>query len=130
MTRERKYLDEFEMGLLEKYGIKILKKKYDIGDLLSMLPKKWQTEDVEFGKKITEDWGLNIEFNGYDWSCTTPIYVVSGACVKTINNKAYGDTVLECLLNAVLRCAKDQMGRRYLSKTYVIEDWKYDPKKD
>ena len=51
MTRERKYLDKFEMGLLEKYGIKILKKKYDIGDLLSMLPKKWQTEDVEFGKK-------------------------------------------------------------------------------
>ena len=38
MAKERKYLDEFEMGLLEKYGIKILKKKYDVLDLLDMLP--------------------------------------------------------------------------------------------
>ena len=42
MKTERKYLDDFEMSLLEKYGIKILKKRYDVSDLLDMLPKKWK----------------------------------------------------------------------------------------
>ena len=42
MARERKYLDEFEMNLLEKYGIKRLKKKYDVIDLLDILPKQWK----------------------------------------------------------------------------------------
>lgn len=125
MTPERKYLDDFEMNLIKKYGIKILKKKYDIADLLSMLPKTWQEEDFEFGHKTVQNYGLNIEFNGYDWTCTTPVWAYGGACVKTADNKAYGDTVLRCLLNAVLRLAKDSIGRDYLSKTYVVENFKY-----
>ena len=125
MTPERKYIDDFEMNLLKKYGIKILKKKYDIADLLSMLPKTWKEGDFEFGHKTVQEYGLNIEFNGYDWSCTTPVWVYGGACVKTADNRAYGETVLLCLLNAVLRLAKDAIGRNYLSKTYVVENFRY-----
>ena len=47
MKKERKYLDEFEMGLLEKSGIKRLKKKYDVNDLLDMLPKRWKEGNKE-----------------------------------------------------------------------------------
>jgi hypothetical protein len=130
MTPERKYLDEFEMGLLEKYGIRILKKKYDIADLLSMLPKQWQEEDYEFGHKTVQTYGLNIEWDGIYWTCTTPIWYTEGACTKTANNRSRGDSVLECFFGAVLRLAKDPMGRRYLSKTYVIEDWRYKAEKN
>lgn len=61
MKTERKYLEE--------YGIKRLKKKYDVNDLLDMLPKRWKegskknkdehwesiaNGNVPFGYKIVE----------------------------------------------------------------------------
>lgn len=129
MAKERKYLDEFEMSLLEKYGIKILKKKYDIGDLISMLPKKWNFEDYEFGHKTVQKHFFELHFDGYEWRCASPVWYYSGACIKTVNFESRGETVLQCLLDAVLRLAKDPIGRRYLSKTYVVEDWRYEPDK-
>jgi hypothetical protein len=60
MTSERKYLNEFEMNILEKYGIRRIKKKYDIGDLLSMLPKTWQIEDYEFGHKTKQNYSPKL----------------------------------------------------------------------
>ena len=47
MKTERKYLNEWEMSLLEKYGIKMLKKKYDVCDLLDILPKRWKEGNKE-----------------------------------------------------------------------------------
>lgn len=116
---ERKYLDEFEMGLLENYGIKILKKKYDVNDLIEILPKKWKEYDNWVGIEITYDWSMN------EWHCTTPWWFTGGACVISTWNYVKGDTLLVCLLNAVLTLAKRD--RRYLSKKYVVEDWKYVP---
>lgn len=66
MKKERKYLDEFEMGLLEKYGIKILKKKYDVLDLLDMLPKRWKEYDNWVTINFWWDDGMR------EWHCTTP----------------------------------------------------------
>lgn len=122
---ERKYLDEFEMGLLKRYGIKILKKKYDVTDLLDMLPKQWkdgskETRDERWAEiQIWWDRGMR------EWHCTTPWWFIEGACVKATWNDVKGDSLLLCLLNAVLTLAKRD--RRYLSKKYVVEDWKYVP---
>lgn len=120
---ERKYLDEFEMGLLKDYGIKILKKKYDVTDLLDMLPKQWK----EGSKKTRDECWVEIQIwwdHGMrEWHCTTPWWFIEGACVKATWNDVRGDSLLLCLLNAVLTLAKRD--RRYLSKKYVVEDWKY-----
>ena len=122
MKSERKYLDDFEMGLLKKYGIKILKKKYDAMDLLAMLPKRWK----EYGNWTTIDiwWDDGMR----EWNCTTPYWFYEGACVKASWNNVTGDTLLDCLLNAVLTLAKRDRG--FLSKTYAVENWKYKPEND
>ena len=122
MSKERKYLDEFEMRLLEKYGIKILKKKYDVLDLLAMLPKRWKEYDNWTTIDIWWDDGMR------EWNCTTPYWFYEGACVKASWNNVTGDTLLDCLLNAVLTLAKRDRG--FLSKTYAVENWKYKPEKD
>lgn len=119
MATERKYLDEFEMSLLEKYGIKILKKKYDVLDLLAMLPKRWKEYDNWVTINFWWDEGMR------EWHCTTPYWFFEGACVRATWNDVRGDTLLTCLLNAVLTLAKRDRG--FLSKTYVVEDWKYKP---
>lgn len=124
MKTERKYLDEFEMSLLEKYGIKILKKKYDVSDLLDMLPKKWKEGNK---RDRNESWnGIQIEYDygTSEWTCTTPHWFYGGACGVVTWNTVRGATLLECLLGAVLTLAK-KGDRRYLKKTYVVEDWKY-----
>lgn len=125
MAKERKYLDEFEMNLLEKYGIKRLKKKYDVNDLLDILPKRWKEGNKE---NHDENW-KTIQFWWDDgmreWHCTTPYWFFEGACVKATWNDVRGDTLVECLLAAVLTLAKRD--RRFLSKTYVVENWKYKP---
>jgi alpha-ketoglutarate-dependent taurine dioxygenase len=125
MAKERKYLDEFEMNLLEKYGIKRLKKKYDVNDLLDILPKRWKEGNKE---NHDENW-KTIQFWWDDgmreWHCTTPYWFFEGACVKATWNDVRGDTLVECLLAAVLTLAKRD--RRFLSKTYVVEDWRYKP---
>lgn len=122
MSKERKYLDEFEMRLLEKYGIKILKKKYDVLDLLAMLPKRWKEYDNWTTIDIWWDDGMR------EWNCTTPYWFYEGACVKASWNNVTGDTLLDCLLNAVLTLAKRDRG--FLSKTYAVENWKYKPEND
>ena len=125
MKKERKYLDEFEMGLLEKSGIKRLKKKYDVNDLLDMLPKRWKEGNKE---NHDENW-VTIQFWWDDgmreWHCTTPYWFFEGACVKATWNDVRGDTLVECLLAAVLTLAKRDRG--FLSKTYVVENWRYKP---
>jgi len=80
MAKERKYLDEFEMSLLEKYGIKILKKKYDVLDLLDMLPKRWKEYDNWTSIQIWYEYGMN------EWHCTTPYWFFEGACVRATWN--------------------------------------------
>ena len=126
MKKERKYLDEFEMGLLEKSGIKRLKKKYDVNDLLDMLPKRWKEGNKE---NHDENW-VTIQFWWDDgmreWHCTTPYWFFEGACVKATWNDVRGDTLVLCLLNAVLTLAR-RGHREYLKKTYVVEDWKFKP---
>ena len=124
MKTERKYLDEFEMSLLEKYGIKILKKKYDVSDLLDMLPKKWKEGNK---RDRNESWnGIRIEYDygTSEWTCTTPHWFYGGACGVVTWNIVRGDTLVECLLRAVLTLAS-KGDRQYLKKTYVVEDWKY-----
>ena len=125
MKKERKYLDEFEMGLLEKSGIKRLKKKYDVNDLLDMLPKRWKEGNKE---NHDENW-ITIQFWWDDgmreWHCTTPYWFFEGACVKATWNDVRGDTLVLCLFNAVLTLARRGY-REYLKKTYV-EDWKFKP---
>ena len=127
MAKERKYLDEFEMSLLEKYGIKRLKKKYDVNDLLDILPKRWKEGNKE---NHDENW-ITIQFWWDDgmreWHCTTPYWFFEGACVKATWNDVRGDTLVECLLEAVLTLAKRGFYRDYLRKTYVVENWKYKP---
>ena len=124
MKTERKYLDEFEMSLLEKYGIKILKKKYDVSDLLDMLPKKWKEGNK---RDRNESWnGIRIEYDygTSEWTCTTPHWFYGGACGVVTWNTVSGETLVECLLGAVLTLAS-KGERQYLKKTYVVEDWKY-----
>lgn len=94
MKAERKYLDKFEMSLLEKYGIKILKKKYDVSDLLDMLPKRWKEGNK---RDRNESWnGIRIEYDysASEWTCTTPYWFYGGACgvVKwnTVRGGHYG----------------------------------------
>ena len=126
MKKERKYLDEFEMSLLEKYGIKRLKKKYDVNDLLDMLPKQWKEGNK---KNHDESWcsiQISWDYGMREWHCTTPYWFWGGACVKATWNDVRGDTLVECLLNAVLTLARRGY-REYLKKTYVVEDWKFKP---
>ena len=116
--KERKYLDEFEMSLLKKYGIKTLKFKYDISDLLDMLPKKWKDKNGNtVGFNIWYDCGMNM------WYTHVPSEI--SELNRTHNYHQRGDTMIECLLIAVLELAKDPYGRTLLSKTYVVEPWKY-----
>lgn len=122
---ERKYLDEFEMGLLKKYGIKILKKKYDVTDLLDMLPKQWKEGNKETMDECWVEIQIWWDHGMREWHCTTPWWFIEGACVKATWNDVRGDSLLLCLLNAVLTLAKRD--RRSLSKKYVVEDWKYVP---
>ena len=122
---ERKYLDEFEMGLLKTYGIKILKKKYDVTDLLDMLPKQWKDGSKETRDEHWTEIQIWWDHGMREWHCTTPWWFIEGACVKATWNDVRGDSLLLCLLNAVLTLAKRD--RRYLSKKYVVEDWKYVP---
>ena len=118
MKTERKYLNNFEMSILEKYGIKKLKKRYDVSDLLDMLPKRWKE-----GNKETNDeaWSsIQIWFNpsSMEWNCTTPYWFFEGACVKSTWNNVTGDTLLECLLNAVLTLIKRGF-KEYIKKIYI-----------
>ena len=62
-----------------------------------------------------------------EWHCTTPYWFWEGACVKATWNDVRGDTLVECLLAAVLTLAKRGFYRDYLSKTYVVENWRYKP---
>lgn len=126
MKKERKYLDEFEMTILEKAGIKRLKKKYDANDLLDMLPKQWKEGNK---KDKTEHWvSINIwwDYGMKEWHCTTPYWFMEGACVKATWNDVRGEIFIDCLLNAVLTLARRGY-REFLKKTYVVEDWKFKP---
>ena len=124
---ERKYLNEFEMGLLEEYGIKRLKKKYDVNDLLEMLPKRWKEGDRERHEEHWERIEFWWDYYMREWHCTTPYWFWEGACVKATWNDVRGNTLVECLREAVLTLAKRGY-REYLSKKYVVEDWKYKSK--
>lgn len=123
MKKERKYLDEFEMSLLEKYGIKRLKKKYDAIDLLDMLPKQWK----EGNEANNEVWfSLEFRWDHYlkRWYCITPTWKWEH-CPEI---EVWGDTLVECLLYAVLRMAR-RGDRDMLKKTYLVENWKCVPEK-
>jgi len=58
-----------------------------------------------------------VSSDGSEW-------IFGGACGVVTWNTVRGATLLECLLGAVLTLAK-KGDRRYLKKTYVVEDWKY-----
>lgn len=125
MKKERKYLDEFEMGLLEKAGIKRLKKKYDANDLLAMLPKEWK-EGTKEAKN--ENWcSIEIRWNHFwkRWYCTSPTWKWENCP----DNEVSGETLVECLLCAVLKMAR-RGDRDMLSKTYLVENWKFKPEEN
>lgn len=130
MSKERKYLNEFEMSLLEKYGIKRLKKKYDVNDLLDILPKRWKEGNKKDNDEHWERIELWWDYGMREWHCTTPYWFWEGACVKATWNDVSGNTLVECLLEAVLTLAKRGFYRDYLSKTYVVENWRYKPEND
>lgn len=127
MKTERKYLDEFEMSLLEEYGIKRLKKKYDANDLLDMLPKQWKEGNKENHDECWCSIQIWWDYGMREWNCTTPYWFWEGACVKATWNNVRGETLVQCLLNAVLTLAKRGY-REYLKKTYVVENWKFEKK--
>ena len=89
---ERKYLDEFEMGLLKEYGIKILKKKYDVTDLLDMLPKQWKDSSKETRDECWSEIQIWWDHCMREWHCTTPWWFIEGACVKATWNDVIGDS--------------------------------------
>ena len=124
MSKERKYLDEFEMSLLLKYGIDFgSKKRIDATDLLNILPKTWKTDD-----NGTEAFRIEWDYGMREWVCNSPVYAfkTGPGLVGAVCNSTRGDTMTSCLLNAVLRIAKQPAERDLLSKSVLVKDWKFE----
>lgn len=115
MKPERKYLNEEERQLLWKYGVKC-PKKCGVNDLLAILPRKW----------MDGSWvNFSISTDEMGWHCNSPWVNYDGACGMVANPQAHGDTMLECLLDAVLRLAKherDWLSNGCLANTGLYED--------
>lgn len=123
MEQERKYLTKDEMKILYKYGIKLTRDRYDAYDLLSILPYRWK----EGSKKNRDEHWEYINFYKDDtgWTCTTPYWQYDGACELVGWNTVHGDTLVECLFNAVLRLAindRTSLHESKLAKTGFFAD--------
>ena len=125
MSKERKYLDEYEMSLLLKYGIDFGdKKKIDVTDLLNILPKSWKNDDSDRKEAFRIEWDYGMG----EWVCNSPVYAFRAGpgLVSAVCNSARGDTMVSCLLNAVLRIAKNPCERDMLSKTVLVKGWRFE----
>jgi len=116
MKAERKHLNDEERTMLWRHGVKC-PRKCGVQDLLAMLPSRWK----ERGEWVY----MELWRDSLGWNCNSPYTEVQGACGTVACGKARGDTMLECLLNAVLRLAvheRDLLSRGCLANTGLYED--------